>query len=50
MKCWIWHDWAKWSKITVVDMVDSNAKAIVQERYCKRCGRYQRQARFDGGS
>jgi hypothetical protein len=49
--CFWRHKWGKWSKITVVGIVGKEGeKALVQERYCDRCGKYQRQAREDGGT
>ncbi len=50
MGCFGIHSWGKWSVVTVVGVVGSpGEKAVVQERYCERCGKYQRRARYDGG-
>ena len=50
MRCWVWHDWGKWSDAKVVGVTGRpGEEAIVQERYCDKCGKYQRQARYDGG-
>jgi hypothetical protein len=46
--CFWRHKWGKWSKATVVGIVGKDEKAIVQERYCDRCGKYQRMSREDG--
>lgn len=49
--CFFRHDWGKWSAATVVGVLGGKKgeSAIVQERYCERCGKYQRRARYDGG-
>ncbi len=50
MRCFWIHSWGKWSAATVVGIVgEPGEKVAVQERYCSRCGKYQRRARYDGG-
>jgi hypothetical protein len=48
MGCFWKHDWGKWSKANVVGVVGKpDEKATIQERYCDRCGKYQRVLRTD---
>ena len=44
--CFWGHDWNKWDEAVVVDGVDGK-KYAMQSRTCKRCGKYQREARHD---
>ena len=56
MRCYIFHEWGKWSVVKsekwktyyLVTGLEKEHIKEYQERYCEKCGKYQK--RYTGGT